>query len=90
MAKAQELRQAITSMAGRQGPILSAYLSVNADIPENQGRTYLVRLRDATKRRTQRPGRWPSSPLRMVCSRSTGYRSTFQSRSGGGIPTWPP
>ncbi|MBD0253778.1 MAG: hypothetical protein ICV31_04695 [Rubrobacter sp.] len=47
MAQAQELRQAITSMAGRQGPILSAYLSVNADIPENQGRTYLVRLRDA-------------------------------------------
>lgn len=47
MAQAQELRQAITSMAGRQGPVLSAYLSVNADIPENQGRTYLVRLRDA-------------------------------------------
>jgi Bacterial archaeo-eukaryotic release factor family 10 len=47
MAQAQELRQAITSVADRQGPILSAYLSVNADIPENQGRTYLVRLRDA-------------------------------------------
>ena len=47
MAKAQELRQAITYVADRQGPILSAYLSVNADIPENQGRTYLVRLRDA-------------------------------------------
>jgi hypothetical protein len=47
MAQAQDLRQAITSVADRQGPILSAYLSVNADIPENQGRTYLVRLRDA-------------------------------------------
>jgi hypothetical protein len=47
MAKAQDLRQAITAMADRQGPVLSAYLSVNADIPENQGRTYLVRLRDA-------------------------------------------
>src|SRR5919107_4598858 len=47
MAQAQEPRQAITSVADRQGPILSAYLSVNADIPENQGRTYLVRLRDA-------------------------------------------
>jgi hypothetical protein len=34
-------------VADRQGPILSAYLSVNADIPENQGRAYLVRLRDA-------------------------------------------
>jgi Bacterial archaeo-eukaryotic release factor family 10 len=44
---AEELRQAITSVADRQGPILSAYLSVNADIPENQGRAYLVRLRDA-------------------------------------------
>src|SRR5918994_4458569 len=47
MAQAQEIRQAITSVAGRQGPILSAYLSVNADIPENQRRAYLVRLRDA-------------------------------------------
>src|SRR5215213_7388397 len=47
MAQAQDLRQAITSVAGRQGPILSAYLSVNADIPENQRRAYLVRLRDA-------------------------------------------
>ncbi|HWI46526.1 MAG TPA: VLRF1 family aeRF1-type release factor [Rubrobacter sp.] len=34
-------------MVGRTGPILSAYVSVNADIPENQGRAYLVRLRDA-------------------------------------------
>jgi len=47
MAQAQDLRQTITSVAGRQGPILSAYLSVNADIPENQRRAYLVRLRDA-------------------------------------------
>jgi len=47
MARAQDLRQAITSVASRPGPVLSAYLSVNADIPENQGRTYLVRLRDA-------------------------------------------
>jgi hypothetical protein len=47
MAQAQDLRQAITSVADRQGPVLSAYLSVNADIPENQGKTYLVRLSDA-------------------------------------------
>ena len=47
MAQAQDLRQAITSVADLRGPILSAYLSVNANIPENQGRTYLVRLRDA-------------------------------------------
>ena len=47
MAQAQDLRQTITSVASRPGPVLSAYLSVNADIPENQGRTYLVRLRDA-------------------------------------------
>ncbi len=47
MAQAQDLRQAITSVADRRGPVFSAYLSVNADIPENQGRTYLVRLRDA-------------------------------------------
>lgn len=47
MAQAQDLRQAITSMAGRGGPMLSAYVSVNAAIPENQERAYLVRLRDA-------------------------------------------
>src|SRR5215218_10650839 len=47
MAQAQDLRQAITSMAGRPGPLLSAFLSVNAEIPENQRRAYLVRLRDA-------------------------------------------
>jgi hypothetical protein len=47
MAQAQDLRQTLTSMAGRSGSVLSAYLSVNADIPENQGRAYLVRLRDA-------------------------------------------
>ena len=47
MAQAQDLRQTITSVAGRPGPVLSTYLSVNADLPENQGRAYLVRLRDA-------------------------------------------
>ena len=47
MAQTQELRQAITEMAGRGGPMLSAYVSVNAAIPENQGRAYLVRLREA-------------------------------------------
>jgi hypothetical protein len=47
MAQEQEIREAIDTMAGRPGPMLSAYLSVNADIPENQGRAYLVRLRDA-------------------------------------------
>src|ERR671913_1811312 len=47
MARAQDLKQTITSVAGRPGPVLSAYLSVNADIQENQGRAYLVRLRDA-------------------------------------------
>jgi peptide subunit release factor 1 (eRF1) len=47
MAQAQDLRQAITSVASMPGPLLSAYLSVNADIPENQRRAYLIRLRDA-------------------------------------------
>jgi len=47
MAQAQDLRQAITSVSGRPGPVLSAYMSINADIPENQRRAYLVRLRDA-------------------------------------------
>ena len=47
MAQAQDLRQAIASVAGHQGPMFSAYVSVNAAIPENQERAYLVRLRDA-------------------------------------------
>jgi hypothetical protein len=47
MAQAQDLRQTITSLTSRPGPVLSAYLSVNADIPENQRKAYLVRLRDA-------------------------------------------
>ena len=47
MAQEQEIRRAIETIAGHPRPMLSAYLSVNADIPENQGRAYLVRLRDA-------------------------------------------
>ena len=47
MAQAQDVRQAISSVANRRGPMLSAYLSVSAAIPENQGRAYLIRLRDA-------------------------------------------
>jgi release factor family 10 len=44
---AQDLRQAIAAVAGHPGPLFSAYSSVNADIPENQGRAYLVRLKNA-------------------------------------------
>ena len=43
----QDLREAIASVSGHPGPLFSAYVSVNANIPENQGRAYLVRLRDA-------------------------------------------
>ncbi len=46
MAQMQELRQAVDSISGRSGPILSAYLNVNAAVPENQERAYLVRLRE--------------------------------------------
>ncbi len=47
MAQIQELRQAINAISERSGPVFSAYLSVNAAIPENQERAYLVRLREA-------------------------------------------
>ena len=47
MAQAQDLRRAIDTLADHEGSILSAYVSVNAAIPENQERAYLVRLRDA-------------------------------------------
>ena len=51
MARAQDLRQAIAAISEREGPMLSAYLSVNAEIPENQERAYLVRLREAMDQR---------------------------------------
>jgi hypothetical protein len=44
---AQDLREAIASVADHPGPLFSAYVSVNAAIPENQERAYLVRVRDA-------------------------------------------
>jgi hypothetical protein len=47
MAQAQDLRQAIASVSDHPGPVFSAYVSVNAAIPENQERAYLLRLRDA-------------------------------------------
>src|SRR5215212_10931598 len=47
MAQAQDLREAIASVSAHQGPMFSAYVSVNAAIPENQERAYLVRVRDA-------------------------------------------
>jgi hypothetical protein len=43
----QDLRQAMASVAGHPRPLFSAYVSVNAAIPENQARAYLVRMRDA-------------------------------------------
>ena len=33
MAQMQELRRAVDSISGRQGPMLSAYLNVNAAVP---------------------------------------------------------
>lgn len=47
MAQAQDIRQAVSEISGREGPLFSAYLSVNPAIPENQGQAYLVRLKDA-------------------------------------------
>jgi Bacterial archaeo-eukaryotic release factor family 10 len=47
MAQAQDLRQAIAAVSNHPGPMFSAYVSVNAAIPENQERAYLVRTRDA-------------------------------------------
>ena len=44
---AQDLRETIAAVADRPGPVFSAYVSVNAAIPENQERAYLVRMRDA-------------------------------------------
>ena len=43
----QDLRETIASVSNHPGPLFSAYVSVNAAIPENQERAYLVRMRDA-------------------------------------------
>lgn len=47
MAQAEDLNQVMAAAAGREGPVFSAYLSVDAAVPENQGQTYMTRLRDA-------------------------------------------
>lgn len=47
MAQRNDLREAASSIAVSSGPLLSAYLSVNAAVPENQERAYLARLREA-------------------------------------------
>jgi hypothetical protein len=47
MAQPEELRAIRERLEGHEGPMLSAYLSVNARYPENQGQAYKVRLKDA-------------------------------------------
>lgn len=42
----QDTRDVISRVSGREGPMLSAYVSVNPAVPENQGQAYKVRLRD--------------------------------------------
>ena len=50
MANADEIRAAAESVSGHPGPMLSAYLGVSAEDPENQERAYLLRLREAMER----------------------------------------
>lgn len=47
MAQPEEIRGIRERLEGHPGPILSAYLSVNARFGENQGEAYKVRLKDA-------------------------------------------
>lgn len=47
MAQAEEIRGIRERLEGHGGPMLSAYLSVNARYGENQGQAYKVRLKDA-------------------------------------------
>lgn len=47
MAQAPDVQRLRDSLSGRSEPVLSAYLSVNARYPENQGEAYKVRLKDA-------------------------------------------
>lgn len=47
MAQPEEIREIRQRLEGHEGPMLSAYLSVNARFAENQGQAYKVRLKDA-------------------------------------------
>ena len=47
MAQPEEIREIRERLEGHEGPMLSAYLSVNARYGENQGQAYKVRLKDA-------------------------------------------
>ena len=46
MAQAQDLRQAVNEIAGREGPILSAYINVDPGVSQNQEQAYEVRARN--------------------------------------------
>ena len=46
-AQAEDIKRLKEHLEGHPGPVLSVYLSVNARYPENQGRAYKVRLKDA-------------------------------------------
>ena len=46
MAQAQDLRQAVNEVAGREGPILSAYINVDPGVSQNQEQAYEVRARN--------------------------------------------
>ncbi len=47
MAQPEDIRRLRERLEGHPGPVLSAYLSVNARFGENQGQAYKVRLKDA-------------------------------------------
>lgn len=47
MARVEGIREVRERLKGHEGPVFSAYLSVNAKFGENQGQAYKVRLKDA-------------------------------------------
>ena len=49
MERVHTFRQHIDVIADHPEPVLSVYLNVNPVHPENQGQTYLLRLKEALK-----------------------------------------
>ena len=49
MAQPTDVQRLREQFEGREGEILSVYLSVNAEFPENQRQAYLTRLKDALR-----------------------------------------
>jgi hypothetical protein len=76
MLRTEDLEALKRRVAGYPAPILSAYLNVNPANPENRGKAYATRLKDALKENGVRkaPGR--------ACAGLRGRRTAQDAHAG--------